>query len=123
MQIMKHTIAECILIMQTLLISCHAWNGILVDSSAGGTQLIRPNQATNVVSVNFGLPKYPQGEAVTLPDGCVYFLGGNFGGAKNNVTRFNPATNTSTAATPMNTARYLFAATAVGNQIVVCGGK
>src|SRR3569832_1451009 len=95
---MKHTIAECILIMQMLLISCHAWNGIIVNTEVanGGTQLIQPNQVPHVVSVSFGLPDYPQGEAVTLPDGCVYFLGGNAGGAKNNVTRFNQATNTST---------------------------
>ena len=123
MRNMRHTIAECVLIMQTLLISCHAWNGIIMDSSVGGTQLVQPNHTPKVVSVNFGLPNYWQGEAVTLPNGCVYFLGGNAGTVQKTVKRFNPVTNTSTAATPMNFGRCDFGATVVGNQIVVCGGK
>ena len=122
---MKHTIAECVLIMQTLLTSCHAWNGFIVDSSTGGTQLIQPNQTSHVVSVNFGLPNFFKGEAVTLPNGCVYFLGGATTGnvAQKTVKRFDPATNTSTDATSMNSERPYFGATVVGNQIVVCGGK
>jgi hypothetical protein len=39
------------------------------------------------------------------------------------VTKFNPDTNTSSAAASMNTARYVHAATVVGNQIIVCGGE
>src|SRR3569832_1357329 len=110
---MKHTIAKCILIMQTLLISCHAWNGIIVESSVakGGAQLIQPNQVTHVDSVNFNLPNIRAGEAVTLPNGHVYFLGGTTtggaGGATNTVKRFDPATNTSTIASSMNSARYV----------------
>ena len=124
---MKHTIAECILVMQTLLISCHAWNGIIIDTrvSYGATQLIQPNQVPHVVNVSFGLPHHQSGEAVALPDGRVYFFGGVLigNGIKNTVTRFDPTTNTSTAATPMNTARQEFGATVVGDQIVVCGCK
>ena len=122
---MEHAIVECILIMQTLLISCHAWNAIIVDSTVdrGGTQLIQLNQVPHVVNVSFGLPNFQLGKAVTLPDGCIYFLGGEYSGSKKTVKRFDPATNTSTEATPKNTARKHFGATVVGNQIVVCGGK
>ena len=111
--------------MQTLLISCHAWNAIIMDTSVAnnGTQLIQPDQDPHVVNVNFGLPNIRRCEAVTLPDGRVYFLGGVSGTVKIIVTRFDPATNTNTSATPMNTARRSFGATVVGNQIVVCGGK
>ena len=122
---MKHTIAECILITQTFLISCHARYAIIMDTSVanGDTQLIQPNQDPHVVSVNFSLPNYPEGAAVTLPDGRAYFLGGTSSGRKSTVTRFDPTTNTSTSVTPMNTARSYFGATVIGNQIVVCGGK
>src|SRR3569832_130230 len=98
---MEHTITECILIMQTLLISCHAWSGIIVDTeiAKGGTQLIRPNQAPYDVNVSFSLPNLMSSKAVTLPDGCVYFLGGYAGALQKTVKRFDPATNTSTDAT------------------------
>src|SRR3569832_1346044 len=103
---MKHTIVGCVLIIQTLLISCHAWNAIIVDTSiaAGGAQLIQLNQVPHIVSVNFGLPNYQYSEAVTLSDDCIYFLGGSSSsGNVKTVKRFDPATNTSTSATSMNT--------------------
>src|SRR3569832_965960 len=99
---MKHTIAEYILIILTLLSSCHAWNGIIMDSSTGGTQLIQPNQVPHAVNVSFGLPNLWSGEAVTLPVGCVYFIGGASSTPQKTVKRFDPATNSSTDATPMN---------------------
>src|SRR3569832_102802 len=116
---MKHTIVERILIMQALLIPCHACNGIILNTevSKGGTQLIQSKQEPHVISVSFGLPHLVGSEAVTLPDGRVYFLGGDSCGGVNTVKRFDPVTNTSTNATPMINARYLFGATVVGNQI------
>jgi hypothetical protein len=105
---------------------CNAWNGIIMDTltANGGTFLIQPNQVTHVTSVNFGLPNYWQGCAVTLPDGNVYFIGGSnsSGVATTTVTRFDPTTNTTTTATSMNVARLDHAATVVNNTIIVCGG-
>jgi hypothetical protein len=102
---------------------CNAWNGIIMDTYSG-TFLIRPNEVPHVTSVNYGLPHYYQGAAVTLPDGNAYFLGGKYGSnvQTTTVTRFNPFTNTSTAVAPMNSARDYHAATVVGNTIIVCGG-
>jgi N-acetylneuraminic acid mutarotase len=76
------------------------------------------------MSVNFGLPNYYSGCAVTLPDDNVYFLGGTNSSnvATTRVTRFNPSTNTSTVAAPMSIPRRLHAATVVNNTIIVCGG-
>jgi hypothetical protein len=106
---------------------CNAWNGIIINTIAelGGTFLIQPNQVPHVTSVNFDLPNYWQGCAVTLPDGNVYFVGGSDGSgdATTIVTRFSPSTNTSTAAAPMNSARHFHAATVVDNTIIVCGGS
>jgi N-acetylneuraminic acid mutarotase len=102
---------------------CNAWNGIIMTTQTG-TSLIQPNQVPHVISANFGLPNSNQGVAVTLHDGNVYFLGGT--GSSNvlttTVTRFNPSTNTSTVAAPMNIARCVHAATVVNNTVIVCGG-
>ena len=106
---------------------CNAWNAIIMDTltTSGGTFLIQPNQVSHVTSVNFGLPNYYRGAAVTLPDGNVYFLGGSNSSltATKTVTRFSPSTNTSTAAAPMNIARYFHAATIVNNTIIVKGDR
>jgi hypothetical protein len=114
-----------LLVMKVFL--CNAWNGIIMDAltSYGGTFLIQPNQVPQVTSVNYGLPNYYIGCAVTLPDGNAYFLGGSSSVANvptTRVTRFNPTTNTTTTATSMNVARRDHAATVVDNTIIVCGG-
>jgi N-acetylneuraminic acid mutarotase len=103
---------------------CNAGNGIIMDTTTG-TFLIRPNEVPHVMSVNFGLPNYFRGAAVTLPDGNAYFLGGSSNSSlvpTTRVTRFDPSTNTSTAAAPMNVACMGHAATVVNNTIIVCGG-
>jgi hypothetical protein len=105
---------------------CNAWNGIILDTTTalGGTFLIRPNQVPHVTSVNVGLPNNRLGVAVTLLDGNAYFVGGcNISSTPSSrVTRFDPSTNTSTTAAPMNSARREHAATVVNNTIIVCGG-
>jgi hypothetical protein len=103
--------------------TCNALNGILIDSDIGNTQLILPNAVPHVVNVTFGLPNRDSSCAVTMSDGTAYFIGGGTGGpASNIVKRYNPATNTSTNAALLNTARQLFGCTVVNNTIVVCGG-
>jgi hypothetical protein len=103
------------------------WNGILLDSTIGYTQLVFPNQEPHVVSINetFELPNLMYASAVARPDGNVYFMGGmNIDGTfSQQVTRFNPYTNTTTNASSMNTERAFFGATVVGNTIIVCGGE
>jgi hypothetical protein len=86
-----------------------------------------------VGNVNFGLPHYGVAVAVRHPDGNAYFMGGykcrdvTITGSSNfytaEVTKFNPNTNTSSAAASMNTPRGSHGATVVGNQIIVCGGE
>jgi hypothetical protein len=114
---------ELVIILLLKVFLCNAWNGVIMDTTTG-TFLIRPNQVPHVTSVNFGLPNHYVGCAVTLRDGNAYFLGGknssNVPSAK--VTRFDSTTNTSTAATPMNSAHYQHAATVVNNTIIVCSG-
>ena len=123
---MKH---HCCIVIILRWVLCRAsWNGIVIDNSAtyGNTQLILPNDVPHAVgNVNFGLPHYYAAVAVRHPDGNAYFIGGYEGGsdASAAVTKFNPNTNTSSAAASMNTARYQHAATVVGNTIIVCGGE
>jgi hypothetical protein len=111
---------KCIVFVLTIVV-CNAWNGILIDNAASGTQLLFPNQATHTYSnVNFGLPHYDNiPPPVTHPDGNVYFMGGSI--ITSAVQRFNPNTNTTTAAAPMTQARNANAATIIGSIIIVCG--
>ena len=132
---------HCCIVIILQWVFCRAWNGIVIDGivmynvsahGIGYTQLILPNGVPQTVgNVNFGLPHYSGAVAVRHPDGNAYFIGGwtwlrngdyngNFIAA---VTKFNPNTNTSSAAAPMNTPRGGHAATVVGNQIIVCGGE
>ena len=121
-----------VIIMQWLF--CRAWNGIVIDNEAwvGNTQLILPNGVPHTVgNVNFGLPHYFAAVAVRHPDGNAYFTGGvtqeglDLADAvmRATVTKFNPNTNTSSAAASMNTPRMQHAATVVNNTIIVCGGE
>ena len=118
---------HCCIVIILQWVLCRAWNGIVIDNSdsAGSTQLILPNDVPHTVgNVNFGLPHYSNAVAVRHPDGNAYFMGGYTGSAWSNaVTKFNPDTNTSSAAASMNTARYSHAATVVNNTIIVCGGE
>ena len=106
---------------------CRAWNGIVIDGATYGnnTQLILPNGVPHTVgNVNFGLPHYSRAVAVRHPDGNAYFTGGVTGSTFiNAVMKFNPDTNTSSAAASMNTPRRYHAATVVNNTIIVCGGE
>jgi N-acetylneuraminic acid mutarotase len=115
---------QLVIILLLKVFLCNAGNGIIMTTLTG-TFLIQPNQVPHVTNVSFGLPNYYRGAAVTLSDGNVYFLGGSNSSsnvATTTVTRFNPFTNTSTPAAPMNIARRNHAATAVNNTIIVCGG-
>ena len=117
----------CIVIILRWVLCRASWNGIVSDNDAAGgnTQLILPNDVTPTVgNVDFGLSHYQRAAAVRHPDGNAYFMGGYTGSAYTNaVTKFNPDTNTSSAAASMNTPRCSHAATVVGNQIIVCGGE
>ena len=122
---MKH---HCCIVIILRWVLCRAsWNGIVSDNNAAGgnTQLILPNDVPHTVgNVNFGLPHYVYAVAVRHPDGNAYFTGGWTGSAYSAaVKKFDPNTNTSSAAASMNTPRYLHAATVVGNTIIVCGGE
>src|SRR3569832_1829776 len=107
---MKHTYVVALLkhlcIVTTLRCAlCSAWNGILLDSSVGNTQLILPNQEPHTVGdVDFDLPHNSDAVAVVLPDGNAFFIGGY--PIDDIVTKFNPNTNTSTPAPSINTGRY-----------------
>ena len=122
---MKHHC--CIVIILRWVLCSASWNGIVSDNYAGGgnTQLILPNAVPHTVgNVNFGLPHYWYAAAVRHPDGNAYFTGGqNNDSYSAAVTKFNPDTNTSSAAAPMNTGRQFYGATVVGNTIIVCGGE
>jgi hypothetical protein len=107
---------------------CSSWDGIIIDSIAtsGGTQMIYPNGVPKTVGgLNYGLPHAEGACAVSL-GGSVYFLGGSDAAdtapGYKKVTKFNPATNTSTAATPLLFERLYAACTILGNTIVICGG-
>ena len=117
----------CIVIILRWVLCRASWNGIVIDnwSTLGGTQLILPNDVPHTVgNVNFSLPHYAEAAAVRHPDGNAYFTGGYAGSVYSAaVTKLNPDTNTSSAATAMITPRYLHAATVVGNTIIVCGGE
>ena len=117
----------CIVIILRWVLCRASWNGIVSDNDAayGNTQLILPNDVPHTVgNVNFGLPHYPNAVAVRHPDGNAYFMGGWTGsGHSAAVTKFNPQTNTSSAAASMNTKRGNHAAAVIGNQIIVCGGE
>jgi hypothetical protein len=122
---MKH---HCCIVIILRWVLCRAsWNGIVSDNNAAGgnTQLILPNDVPHTVgNVSFGLPHYSTAVAVRHPDGNVYFIGGHTGSTWSAaVTKFNPDTNTSSAAASLNTPRDSHAATVVGNTIIVCGGK
>ena len=123
---MKH---HCCIVIILRWVLCRAWNGIVRDSDAtgGNTQLILPNNVPHTVgNVNFGLPHNLGAIAVRHPDGNAYFLGGfntHVDAYSAAVTKFNPATNTSSAAASMNTPRNGHGATVVGNTIIVCGGE
>jgi N-acetylneuraminic acid mutarotase len=99
---------------------CSLWKGILLDGTTA--QLVFPNEATTLGSVNFGLPHFDRASVVTLSDGNAYFMGGTTS-ASTQVKRFNPFTNTTTLATPMNMARSTSGATVVNDIIIVCGGE
>jgi hypothetical protein len=105
-------------------VACNVWNGIILDSDVGNTELIFPNSVPNVLgNVNIALPHVSNGLAVSHPDGNIYFLGGyNSTFFFTHVIRFNPVTNTTTLAAPMTYGRSLSAATILGNTIIVCGG-
>jgi hypothetical protein len=101
---------------------------VIDNNAAGGnTQLIHPNDVPHTVgNVSFGLPHYAGPRAVRHPDGNAYFTGGYNSSSTTYVSvvmKFNPDTNTSSAAASMNTPRHNHAATVVGNQIIVCGGE
>src|SRR4051812_40864484 len=117
---MKH---YCCIVIILRWVLCRAWNGIVSDNAGVNTQLILPNDVPHTVgNVSFGLPHYTYAVAVRHPDGNAYFIGGFGGGAYiAAVKKLNPDTNTSSAATSMNTPRGQHAATVVGNTIIVCG--
>src|SRR4051794_24437460 len=85
--------------------SCDAWSGIVLDGSqsgrgggtdGGNTQLYVPgNPPTNTPNINFGL-SHQVGQAAVMFNERAYFIGGGYPTAINNVTIFNPSTNTST---------------------------
>ena len=116
----------CIVIILRWVLCRASWNGIVIDNDAAGgnTQLILSNDVPHTVgNVSFGLPHFTQAVAVRHPDGNAYFIGGDTGsGISAAVKKFNPDTNTSSAAASMNTPRSYHAATVVGNQIIVCAG-
>jgi N-acetylneuraminic acid mutarotase len=101
-----------------------AWSGIVMDGYHGNTQLYVPgNPPINTSDINFGL-SHIYGQAAVMLNGRAYFIGGTFVNdpITNAVTIFNPLTNTSTTGAPLNVARYVHAATVVGDTIIVCGG-
>ncbi len=121
---------HCCIVIILQFVLCRAWNGIVIDNGdySDGTQLILPNSVPHTVgNVTFGLPHCEGAAAVRHPDGNAYFIGGanRFGDQDYfaAVTKFNPATNTSSAAASMNIRRSKHAATVVGNTIIVCGGE
>ena len=118
---------HCCIVIILQWVLCRAWNGIVIDSYSGATtHLILPNDVPHTVgNVNYGLFHYNGAIAVRHPDGNAYFTGGAATGSvyMTAVTKFNPDTNTSSAAASMNIPRYGHAATVVGNTIIVCGGE
>ncbi len=123
---MKH---HCciVIILQWVLCRATSWNGIVIDSDSadGNTQLLFLNTVPHTVgNVSFGLPHYQWAIAVLHPDGNAYFTGGWTGGVYfTTVKRFNPNTNTSSAAASLNTKRSNHGATIINNTIIVCGGE
>jgi hypothetical protein len=100
-----------------------SWSGIIIDGGAynTNTQLyVAGNPPISMSSINFGLP-HLDGQAVVMLNGSAYFTGGAHP-ITNNMTIFNPSTNTSTSGAPLNIERYRHAATVVNDTIIVCGG-
>src|SRR4051794_16080383 len=119
-------IQHCTTIITLYCVLCRAWNGILIDNTSGGAQLVLPNQTPHVVNVNFTLPHLIHGVAVTHTDGNCYFIGGYTSTSTSSVAavkRFNPITNVTNSAGTMQVGRSYFGATVVGGTIIVCGGE
>jgi hypothetical protein len=113
------------LILSLVLTSaCRAWDGILLDSYYGGTQVMYPNTPNyTAFATDFHLPHNSLAAAVNV-NGIVYFIGGANATwhAQAIVTKFDPITSTATTVQRLQTARYLHDATIVGDTIIVCGG-
>jgi N-acetylneuraminic acid mutarotase len=101
----------------------YSWSGILLNSKTS-TQLYFPTTSPHVVgNVNYGLPSQSQ-QVATLLNGRVYVTGGysDSGGYSNDLTIFNPATNTSTKGASMAVKRRAHAAGVINGKLVVAGG-